>query len=63
MVENVTSLGVFTWNMEALGNSRWRQNPKWRPKPKNFILAAKWQIFNGFPKTFERFICRTSIYK
>jgi hypothetical protein len=29
---------------------------------KNHIFAAKWPIFNGFQKTFLRFVRPTSVY-
>jgi hypothetical protein len=34
------------------------KNPK-----KKYILAAKWSIFNGFQKTFLRFVRSTGVYK
>jgi hypothetical protein len=46
-----------------LGNTRWRQNKKWRPLTIGSYFAAKWPIFNEFPKNIVRFIGRTSIYK
>jgi hypothetical protein len=37
------------------------QNGAQNTKKLNF--AVKWPIFNGFQKTFVRFVCRTVIYK